>query len=1158
MANIFNPLQMISKIPGKFKVNFIVIAVIFVLIWFVLPRLAIGGTYPFAGVGMRILMLCIAIAAYELRFVVNIFQKYKAKTFPIMIEGIKKVLRLLKVGGKNSWQYSKDNLGNLSDKIKKDQKRRRLRRLPWYLVLGAPNAGKKSVMKNFGIHFSRPEHFGEEAVNYINQFPDYEWWFSEQAVFIDAMGAESESSNSTWKKFLKLLRRERKNKPLNGVLLVFNLSDLVLYSNKARQDFIQDICAYIRDIHQKFKSLVPVYVVFNKCDLVEGFMEFFNDLSKEELRQVWGMSLPLENCNDLQFVQQFFDREYNSLITQLRKRVMWALDTERSIRGRELINAFPQQMQLLKRPIENFIAELFGSTRYRNALQFRGIYFTSCDQQEGEPYDFVLQAMSKKFQLVPPKFERPTRLGESYFLRTLFFDIMMAEAHMLGDSERSKRIRRIAYRGLLLSCPVIVVFSSVGMYAGYKENKTNLKQINQYIQYYNEALTNVKQGDDSLLSTLSILDPLNNANLLYHAKHTWGLHFLYESRTISNTINGALQRTLHSEFLPRIAAQIENNLNQNISSQNLLYATLKGYLAFSASNNTPQFSIKAPIEYGWNDALKTQQDTLNKFKYYLNVALKKPVEKLPLDNALINRVRGQLEQIIPSQRAYGLLTLRSSVSNRADMFPNLISGTNFNQVFEEDNPKLAIPALYTVAGFQEVFLKQYESISKEVAEDNRDIGLVNESNISQNSGQIRDVMQKNYNNNYIQSWDSALSNIKVKPFQNLNETINVLNLLISKESPLPKLLDVVYDNTAPISHDKIQVTGHYEALNNYSKHASSGVSWSETVKTLTSLRDYLVTLQQSANQNQACFDAALALMQGKDKNPIQQLSEQANKSPKPVKRWLKTISSNAWKIIVQGAHAQMNDAWKNDIMSNYDKGIRDRFPLNRHSRSDIAMADFNTFFSNGGALETYFNKYIKPFLNTDKSSWVQYQMNGHSIELPESRIKIFENAKAIRDDYFAHGSKQASFNFSIEPLSLNSNASSVQLVVGPNHIGYSHGPRNVSSISWPMPFNAEKTSLYITTFNDDQYGYSASGPWALFKIFNHGLLKSSRDDGTYLFYVNFHGYSASYRITGTGDIGIFKLTHLNGFKLPNIIAPNINPASNSDQANAMNNKGEKA
>lgn len=1138
---MINPLKILLKIPSQLKLNIVVIVLIVFLIWFVFPHVLKGAGYLFSGIRLRLLIITIALIAYELGLFLLLIQQYKAKTIPMLINKLKLYFNITKSGGINAWQYSKENFNNLSDKIKKDQKRRRLRCLPWYLVLGAPGSGKKSLLKNLGIYFSRPEQFGEEAINYINQFPDYEWWFSEQAVFIDAMTYEKEVGAVVWKKLIKLLRRERKNKPFNGVVITFNLADLILYSNKSRQDFLQDICGYIRDLHHYFKSKVPVYLIFNKCDLVEGFMEFFNDLSKEELRQVWGMTFPFEKCNDPNTVQLFFEKEYGAMIIQLRKRVMWALDTERSIRGRELINAFPQQMLLLKKPIESFIVELFGSTRYHNALQCRGIYFTSCDQQEGTASDFVLQAMSKKFQLVPPKFERPVRLGESYFLRSLFFEIMLPEAHILGDSERSKRIARLSYRSLLLSCPTIVILASTGMMIGYKENTVNLKDVDREIHFYHETVSTMDQRDISLLSSLSVLDSLNKANLLYQSSSDFGLRFLFVSHFIGNAINNALQRTLHSAFLPRIAAQLEDDLNQNIEDQNLLYATLKGYLAFSSTSDTPSFSINAPMDYAWNISLKTEPETIKKLKYYLKLSLKKNVEKLPLDNSLIDRIRGRLEQVIPSQRAYGLLSLRSSVNDYPDTCINLSVGSEFSRAFVLSNQKASIPSLYTVTGFNKIFLGQYQAISKEVAEDNRDIGLANESNTSQDAEQIKDLMQKNYETNYIHYWDNSFANIQLRQFNSLADAISTLTLLISKQSPLSKMLNVVYDNTATISHNKVQVARYYATLNSYSNHATSGSSWFNTVKILSRLRDYLITLQQSVNQNEACFNAAVALMHGTSNNPIQQLSEEAKNAPEPVKRWVTALSNNSWQIIVQGAHAQMNDAWKNSVMDEYNKSIRNRFPLNRSSTSDIAISDFNSFFRSGGSLQNYFNKFIKPFVNIDRPDWSLYSLNGHTIELPRSTIKIFEKAKAIKDDYFDHDAKQASFNFTIEPLSLDSNARCIQMTIGLNQIIYSHGPRSLESISWPMPFNSENASLYITTFSDHQYGNRFSGPWSIFKMFNHGLLNATRDDGAFLFNINWHGHYASYRITGKSDIRTFKMTNLNGFRLPPIIAPNIAP-----------------
>jgi type VI secretion system protein ImpL len=39
--------------------------------------------------------------------------------------------------------------------------------------------------------------------------------------------------------------------------------------------------------------VLPIYVLFTKCDLVAGFNEFFGDLRKNERGQIWGFTVPL-------------------------------------------------------------------------------------------------------------------------------------------------------------------------------------------------------------------------------------------------------------------------------------------------------------------------------------------------------------------------------------------------------------------------------------------------------------------------------------------------------------------------------------------------------------------------------------------------------------------------------------------------------------------------------------------------------------------------------------------------------------------------------------------------------------------------------------------------------------------------------------------------
>ena len=764
----------LSLLRSKLQTKHLFVVLIIIVIWLVLPLLPINGVHPFASLSMRIALSLLLVGGITGWYAIGFIQTHQLKSWTVVSNLLRRFLSGVQRVSHSTWRYSKEYCHDVNDKIKKGNRRRRLKRLPWYLVLGSESAGKKSMVKNSGLFFQQPQHIGEEALNYINDFPDFDWWFSQQAILVDVANNDAENDIARWKKFIKLLRRERKSRPFNGVVITLTLSELLTLSHKERQAFVTRITNYIRDIYSHFKAYVPIYVVFNKCDLIDGFMEFFENLSKEELDQVWGMTLPVSGCNDLQSVLNFFNREYHDLIQHLRKRVMWAFDSEKTMRGRELINAFPQQMSLFRRPIENFISELFGAVRYQQVIQVRGVYFTSCTQGQGKSNDFLLQAMSKKFQLSQPSFSRPQRIGESYFLRSLFFDVMLPEAHALGYSERRKKIRHYLYRLTLIACPIFVVATGFGMHMGYQANQKNLVSVNDYLDVYNVEINKIKQGDPSLTDTMPALKQLQNSKRLYTNTHAASLNLLFMSNYIENRIVNAEQRALHSLFLPRVAADLEKSLKNNISDQNILYANLKGYLAFSAADYTNQLALSAPMEYRWEQQYAAHPDVSMALNYLLNTALNTSVDKLPLDDTLIGRIRGQLAQVNPEQRAYGLLSLRANLGEDADIYLSTAAGNQFSTVFAEDNEKYKIPSLYTKQTYLRVFRPQYQAIADEVAQDNHDIGLAAANDSSSNSSSIEASLQTTYNQQYQKTWNTALENIHVKPFSSLNDAVIVL------------------------------------------------------------------------------------------------------------------------------------------------------------------------------------------------------------------------------------------------------------------------------------------------------------------------------------------------------------------------------------------------
>lgn len=1124
-----------KQISGANKKKILFALAILLLIWLILPRLPIDDTHPFASLNVRIVLTVLLVLGIAAWSAVGFFQKHRAQTLQVLHDKSSHIWQITKEVAHTIWLYSKEYYNDLHDRIKTQHKRRRLKRMPWYLMLGGQQAGKRSFIQNTGLYFQRPDYLGEEALNYIKQFPDYDWWFTQQGIFIDPQISDEESSLKSWKKFIKLLKRERRHKPLNGIILTISLPDLIILSHKSRQEFAQRIGNLIRDIHYVFNSFVPVYLVLNKADLVAGFMEFFENLSKEELSQVWGMTLPIDQCNDLQQVLGFFNREYAALLEQLRKRVMWSLDTERTMRGRELIHAFPQQLQLLKKPLETFIAELFGASRYQKALQFRGVYLTSCTQNQAEPYDFLLQAMSKKFQLVPPKFRRGSRVGECYFVRSLLQAVILPEATLLGDSERRKKIRRFVYRTLLLSCPVAVIATGFGMHIGYQENIRNLQAINVHVQDYQRDLQAANNSAD-VFDISPAMQQLQRAKALYTQSNQWGLNFLLSSHFIKSDLIDAEQRALHAYFLPRIAAEIEQTLNDNLKDPNLMYAYLKGYLAFSAADYTNQHVLREPMEYRWDQDFANHPEVAENLKALLNTALQTDIDKLPLDHKLIDRTRNQLETIIPEQRAYGLLSLRASVSDHPDIFLSSAGGSQFDAVFFEKDSGYRIPALYTDTVYEDVYLPDYQHIANEVANDNHDIGLSSASAAQETAGALEDNLQTTYNDHYSKAWQQALDNVQVKSFSSLDEAVSTLNVLISKDSPMPKLLNVVYDNTHAVDHGKVNVDSHFEDINDYSQHKGWGASWQDSVKILTQVRDYLVKLQQAPNQNQASLDAAKAIIQGGSDNPMQALAAQATRAPQPIQRWLQQLSNQCWQIIVKSAYQQIDSAWQQTIMTSYNTGMRDRFPFNVNSDSSVDIDDFNHIFGSGAALDTFFDQYIKPFVNSSNNTWRLYNVHGLSMEFPSSLIAMFAQAKIIQSEFFPNGATTAKLAINIKPLTLTARAASAELVAGSQQVLYSHGPQNVSTVTWPFADGADTSRVVITDFKSNQYSRWANGSWSLFKLLQQGSLQTVGDDGSYHFVVDLKGYTATYELTGPSDMNIFTLKYLKGFSMPEHIA----------------------
>ena len=257
--------------------------------------------------------------------------------------------------------------------------------LPWYIVMGDSGCGKTRLINNGGLTFGmgRPEGYQLGTLN-------YNWWFTEDAVFIDMAGRlcnpQEDADHREWQAFLDTIAKGRRGFPINGAVVCISAEHLLQDSPQKQEADANTTLERLREMQAKLGVTFATYLVVTKCDKILGFMQFFDRAVRDiiVMNQIFGWSKS-GAFNEL-YDPEGFGRDFDGVYHRLNELRMRRLHDDIDEIDRGLAYSFPEEFRELRDPLQTYLRTLFPPIKNPRAIKnliFRGIYFTSATQ-EGE------------------------------------------------------------------------------------------------------------------------------------------------------------------------------------------------------------------------------------------------------------------------------------------------------------------------------------------------------------------------------------------------------------------------------------------------------------------------------------------------------------------------------------------------------------------------------------------------------------------------------------------------------------------------------------------------------------------------------------------------------------------------------------------------------
>lgn len=1014
-------------------------------------------------------------------------------------------------------------------KIARQGKNIRLNQLPWFLMIGPQSAGKTTLLAKSNVNFILQRQFQGQSEADIKPSEHCDWWVTRDASVIDVPAryfneiSRATKSPALWEFYLRLVKDQRGKDAFHGVIITLPLPEIMQQADSKRyQTMLKNIFHRLHEFQQHFQEKLPLYLLVTKCDKLPGFTEFFAEAGNDEVAQAWGILLPQASGNTK--LKDLFTSRFNALIKKLNQQLLWRMHQERNPMARPYIKDFPLQVERLKEFIIDFINKY---TKEEFNFYVKGFYLTSALQEKSEEETPVIEDPASNAEKSVQLFKEPTPNSRAFFIRQ-FLTQALSNPDALAAAKVGPGIwkRRAAYIASLMLISVVTYVLGKDFNVGIQHTRS----VQADFVKYELSVKQFNNPAEHLQKTVELMNDLrqsaNEARLKFNLASLMSFYSQKSKQKAFMVYKQALRDVYLMELKNYLGEFIKTPINKNTDS---VYGVLKAYLMLGDDSRMDKDYLKMTLRSIFPNNLSEKD--INEAFYHLDLAISYSQKPLTLDATLIEQTRRYLLSLQGVPLAYIIL---KNINNNYVASPiNLgVSNDKKNGFISKENDN-AIPAMFTVHGFGSAFSQDTEIAASEALTGNWVLGdSITISRTPEEIKKLTEKLRENYVKDYIRTWESILADIRLSKTEDLQQTDAIIVHLISDNSPLLQLLQTLHENTyfEPISNasEKLQNLGLLVDKSN----APENLLYQILIG-LQSLHQYIQPAIVPENQNKKAFEIVSKRMATQDANDaVTQVRLIAQKSPEPIKSWLEKITDDTWRYLMKDATKYIDVSWREEVSRVYQADIANRYPFSTKDDKEVNMDKFIKFFGNPGVVVSFYNYYLKPFIDTSGSDWQLRELDNLKLPISNDTMLQLQQGLKIHQAFFPNDDARPSVQFTIQPHQFGKNIKSVKLNINNKQI-LEGGIKSKAPVAleWPIFSKKKMTSLQLALEGGQAVTRDFSGDWGWFKLMGQSFDTAVSSKQIVL---NFSQSStpAKYVIITGKTFNPFMSMNLNHFHLP--------------------------